>query len=158
MLVKVFENISTQQRFGWTADTVTDASGLLSAITAPQFIMAFEVAWKGLAMVKGLSNGLQSTSYDIIKAHRHVQHTKTSVHKSRDEVDEIHSQWFTLAKEKTESVNVDFTVLPRACNQRFWNPNSCPSDYYKIQITIPFLDHLTTQLDERFPIDKPEIV
>ena len=55
--------------------------------------MAFIVAWKGLAKVKGLSNGLQPTSYNIIKEHRHIQHTKVSVHTARKEVDKIHSEW-----------------------------------------------------------------
>ena len=61
ILVTVFEEISTT-RSGWNSDTITDACGLLSAITTPQFIMAYIAAWKGLTMVKGLSNGLQSTS------------------------------------------------------------------------------------------------
>ena len=118
VLVTVFEDISTK-RSGWNSDTITDACGLLSAITTPQFIMAFIVAWKGLAMVKGLSNCLQSTSYDIIKAHRHIQHTKVSVHTARKEVDGIHSEWYILAREKAESVGVDFMVLPCATVSKF---------------------------------------
>ena len=102
VLVSIFENISTG-RFGWSSDTITDAFALLSAITIPQFIMAFVVAWKDLSMVKGLSIGLQSSSIDIIKTHQQIELTKKAVTKAREEVDELHTQWFFLAIRKKQS-------------------------------------------------------
>ena len=38
-------------------------------------------------MVKGLSIGLQSSSNDIIQAHRQVELTKQTIQKVRDQVD-----------------------------------------------------------------------
>ena len=47
------------------------------------------------------------------------------------------------------------SVLSRMCNQRsHTSSNESPSDYYKRTITIPFLDHLLTQLNDRFPDNK----
>ena len=99
-------------------------------------------------MVKGLSIGLQSSSNDIIQAHRQVELTKQTIQKVRDQVDVIHSQWFQLASDKAGSAGTDLSVLPRMCNQRsHTSSNESPSDYYKRTITIPFLDHLLNTIE-----------
>ena len=61
-------------------------------------------------------------------------------------------------KEKAESVGIDVNNLPRSCNQCFRRCSDSPSDYYKTSITIPFIDHLSTQLNDRFPDDHPQLV
>ena len=50
--------------------------------------------------------------------------------------------------------------IPRRCGrQRHWDnvPAEDPKEYYKRSITIPFLDHLLTQLEERFSGDHQRV-
>ena len=98
-------------------------------------------------MVKGLIIGLQSSSNDVIQAHRQVELTKQTIQKARDQVDVIHSQWFQLASDKAGSAGTDLSVLPRMCNQRSHTSSTeSPSDYYKRTITIPFCANIQTLL------------
>ena len=65
---------------------------------------------------------------------------------------------FLSYKEKAESVGIDLNNLPHSCNQCFHRCSDSPSDYYKTSIMISFLDHLSTQLNDRFPDDHPQLV
>ena len=78
-------------------------------------------------------------------------------------IDKVNDEWFTLAIGKAESVGVDTSCIriPRSCgrqlnrdNGKQLNRDNVPADnpkeYYKKIITIPFLDHILTQLNERF--------
>ena len=63
----VFEDIRHSPRGIWNADTIGDASSLLCCITTFEFLMAFTVIYKVLAVVRGLSVSLQETALDITK-------------------------------------------------------------------------------------------
>lgn len=159
VVVDLLEDVKSSH--GWNQDTVTDASTLLSAITKFDFLMGFVVAWKCLTLVKPLSVSLQLSSIDICKAYKYVSKTKKSVQHVRDNVDDFNSNWFDIAKGKSEAVGADGPALPRRCGrQRDRNnvPAEEPAEYYKRSITIPFLDHLLTQFDQRFSSDQQRVV
>ena len=74
-----------------------------------------------------------------------------------DNVDDFNSKWFDIAKNKLEAVGVDAPKIPRHCgHQRGWDnvPSEEPAEYYKRSDTIPFLDHLLSQLQSRFSNDQ----
>ena len=155
VVVDLLEDIRTSR--SWNLDTITDASTLLSAITRFEFLMGFVVAWKALTLVKPLSISLQLSSIDICKAYQHVSETMQSIQHVRDNVDDFNSKWFDIAKNKSEAVGADGPTVPRRCGRQRGRDNvpaEEPAEYYKRSITIPFLDHLVTQLQSRFSNDQ----
>ena len=154
-LVDLLQDIKSSQE-GWNRETGTDAAALLEAIIQFDFVMAFIVMWKGLTILKGLSVSFQSSSIDICKAYKGVSNTTASVQCVRDKVEDFHTQWFDLAKSMSEAVGAKGPEIPRRCGRQRHRDNvpaEEPKDYYKRSITIPFLDHLLTQLQERFSSD-----
>ena len=74
----------------------------------------------------------------------------------RDNVDSFNSTWFDIAQNKSGAVGADGpTILQRCGRQRGWDnvPAEELAEYYKRSITIPFLDHLLSQLQSRFSSD-----
>ena len=119
--------------------------------------MAFVVAWKALTLVKPLSVSLQLSSIDICKAYQHVSETMQSVQHVRDNVDSFNSTWFDIAQNKSGAVGADGPTIPRRCGRQRGRDNvpaEEPAEYYKRSITIPFLDHLLSQLQSRFSSDQ----
>ena len=159
-LVDLLQQDIKSSREGYNRDTVTDAAALLNAIIQFQFLMAFVVMWTGLTILKGLSISLQSSSIDICKTYRDVSNTKASVQCVRDKIEDFQTQWFDLAKGMSEAVHGTSPEIPRRCGrQRHRNniPAKNPKEYYKRSITIPFLIHLLTQLQERFSSDHQRV-
>ena len=94
--IEVLEDV--RHSYGWNHDTVTDATTLLSAITAFEFLIGFVVAWKALTLVKPLSMSLQLSSIDICKAYQYVSKTRKSVQHVHDNVDDFNSNGLILLK------------------------------------------------------------
>jgi hypothetical protein len=76
-----------------------------------------------------------------------------SVQHVRDNVDNFNSTWFDIAKNKSGAVGADGPTIPRRCGRQR-DRNNVPAEYYKRSITIPFLDHLLSQLQSRFSSDQ----
>ena len=67
---------------------------------------------------KPLSVSLQLSSIDISKAYKYVSKTKKSVQHVRDNVDDFNSNWFDIAKGKSEAVGAVGPALPRRCGRQ----------------------------------------
>lgn len=160
-IVDVFEDIKTAPAQDWNSDTISSADCLQTAIMKFEFLISFVVLWKGLAIVKPLSVSLQSSSIDICKAYKHVSKTRESVKHVRDNIDNYHSKWFDEASKMGDAVGADKPVIARRCGRQRGRDNvpaEQPKEYYKRSITIPFFDHLLTQLDERFSSDQQRVI
>lgn len=146
-------------RSGWSSETVDLASGHLHKITRFQFLMAFLIMKNSLAYVKGLSmrSSLQSRSKDICQAFSEIDSVTTALQKVRTDVDSYHTRWFSEALSIGESVEAEEPSIPRICGHqrnRSNVPSDTPEEYYKRTITVPFLDHLCTELVDRFASTK----
>ncbi len=59
---------------------------------------------------------------------------------------------YLQAERMGESVNVD-PSKPRSCARQHNRPNAAAEnieDWYRINVAIPFIDHIITQLDSQF--------
>ena len=67
-------------------------------------------------------------------------------------VDDFHSQMYQDILTLSESVGVTESAPRRACRQQHQSnaPSDNVSDYYKQNLTIPVLDHLSSELDPCF--------
>ena len=136
----------------WNHDSVRDASGLFHATVSFGFIVCIHVVSHCLEITRPLTKQLQSSTFDVVAANKEVSLLFVTLQRMRMEISQLHSEWYDEAEELASSVNVE-PSQPRVA-QRQVNRANTPSDtisqYYERSITLPFLDHLTSQLQTRF--------
>ena len=90
---------------------------------------------------------------DIVRAHREVSVVKRHIEENRKKVDEFHRRIYSTALTLASKVGIteDMPGIIQGRQQHRANPDArTPSDFYRRTITVPLLDHLHGQLDERF--------
>ena len=139
-VVDAFEEIvSPGNRQNWNNDTISSATSLKIAITQWPFLIAFIVAKKGLEYAKVLTVSLQSRSRDIvIKA----------LEQLRTDVDSVHQGWHEEATKMAGNIEVTPSI-PRRCGRQR-NRDESSETYYRRTVTIPFLDHMISEMKWRF--------
>ena len=142
-----------EQFYGcWQTKTRTDASGLLKAITDFDFIVTFICAYSCLSHMSGLTVKLQKKTNDIFKAFSMVTEVKATYKRLRANLpthfDEIYDQAVTMA----EKVGVAPTA-PRIAERQRHRANAPavdPKEYYRVNVAVPFFDHIISELDDQF--------
>ena len=147
-----FEAIVYSSSSNWNRETRSDAQLLLLAMSQFSFIVALVLTQKILAYTKGLSVKLQGRYSDVVRAHREIETVKATIRGVRCRVDTFHSQVYEQVHMLSQTVEVVETAPRQASRQqhRQNTPSISVSDYYKRILTIPLLDHLSSELDSRF--------
>ena len=139
----------------WNRETRSDAQSLLLAMSQFPFMVALVLSQKVLAYTKGLSIKLQGRYIDVVRAHQDIESVRTTIRDVRSRVDDFHSQVYQEVLMLSQRVDVVEAARRQANRQqhRHNNPADNISDYYKCNLTIPILDHLSSELDIRFDAD-----
>ena len=71
-------------------------------------------------------------------------------------MDEYHKKWYNDALNLAEKVDIKESDIkkPRACSRQTYRSNQpieTTKNYFKVVLTIHFLDHVLTDLQHRFP-------
>ena len=77
---------------------------------------------------------------------------KAQFHDIRANVDIFHEEWYKVALDLAEKVQLQES-MPRSCNRQVHRnnqPHSNCSEYYKYSITIPLVDHIVAHLQSYF--------
>ena len=105
-----------------------------------------------MAITKPLSVQLQGSYTDVTRAHCDVDPVKRQVKANRNDLNKFHSLVYNKASSIARDIDVQ-EEMPRITSrqQHRSNPShETPKDYYRLVITAPMLDHLHSQLEERF--------
>ncbi len=151
-IVACFQSISAEGSSKWSPDSLTDASTLLLAISATEFISALVVTSECLHYFLGLTRSLQREAKDIVQAVAEVDTLTSTLKAVREEVDTYHSEWYKTVTDMCATVGTTPSI-PRTCGRqrhRANTPASTAPEYFKRTITIPILDHLLAELGRRF--------
>jgi hypothetical protein len=93
---------------------------------------------------------------DVYQAFTLVEQRIATVKDMRSNIDVEFESWFTESKKMADQLGIDVKV-PRLCRGQAHRGNvgdsSDPSDYFKANIAIPFLDYLYQELRCRFQKD-----
>ena len=93
---------------------------------------------------------LPNSEGDIVKAYNKIELIKGTL---QDTVrNGYNDTWFDQAAKLTETVVVS-PLKPRTCSRQTLRanaPSETPQDYYRINLTTPFIDHLFMELNTRF--------
>ena len=129
-----------------------DPQSLLNSVRSCQFIVCLVIVHQCLGYLHGLCRSLQERSLDVSKAMEKVSIVTATIRECRVEVETTHDTWFKKAEDICRNLSVDIR-LPRTCARQTTRDNTPavePQEYYRKTLTIPFLDHLQTELSSRF--------
>ncbi|XP_065069046.1 52 kDa repressor of the inhibitor of the protein kinase-like isoform X1 [Rhopilema esculentum] len=150
-IVETMLTISQNRDRSWNS-CAADASSFWSLLVNFNFLMTLAVVRNCLGYTHAATVQLQGVEVDILKGLQMVKTTITSLQKVRSEIETYHGQWFEDACEIAEKVEAPVIAYRVCSTQRFRNnaPSSDVSSHYKVNISIPFLDHLLQQFLTRF--------
>ena len=105
-----------------------------------------------LTRTQALIKYLQKTTIDVVSAKRTIHDVIAILEKARTEVEERFSQVFKEVQELFKILGVEVT-MPRVVKRQMNRSNLPATDakeYYKINVFVPLLDHVITDLKDRF--------
>lgn len=151
-IVACMETICSDGQSKWSADSLTDARGILLALTTTDFVSALVITNSCLKYLQALTSNLQSEARDVVESVKEIGSVKAALQDVRDNITTYHSQWFKKIDEILASVDEE-PSLPRRCGRQCHRSNvpaDTPCEYYCRCISIPVLDHLLSEMETRF--------
>ena len=163
-ITKTMELISTcSSQYGdwsWDTDSLTKARGFLHQLVSFEFLVSFTVTMRILSILRFLTVNLQKKSNDILAAYEYVSEAHLDLELLKVNCKEELHQWFSEMKTMADELNIPVSIPRIAARQvhRSNIPADSPEVYYRRYLMTPFLDHITSELKERFgPIHKTKI-
>ena len=154
-IVDVLEDMKYNLDKRWNSPTPGYAEALYNVCTSFEFIVVVNIVTGLLDYTMPLTRQLQERRIDIMKSLEQIDLLKKMVASLRKEVDETHHKFYRKALAMAEAVDTAERV-PRTCKRQTTRANvesNSPSEYYKRALTIPFLDHLASELNQRFSME-----
>ena len=130
--------------------TTVKAQGLLASLQKPEFVMAFVVVKNCLQLLRGMTTKLQKRDIDIVSAYNMIDDSKKKITDLRANIGREHADWYNEAQPMAKKVEEDITtrnvyLANVACTST--------SDYYQVNYTATFVDHLHGEFGTRFSND-----
>lgn len=166
VVVETLADMEKNSEKQWNRDTATQASSLLKCFDF-DFLINLVIVQRILAYTSSITSRLQSRGLDILRAYQEIALVIRTLELIRTKVDEYHHDCFVFAKELAVKVDVEIRK-PRTCQrQRFRqnaivaeqrNPEQVVEDYFRINVTIPFLDEVVGNMKTRFEDGQASVV
>ena len=165
-VIKTMEAIDTHSSdFGdwsWDTDTLVKARGFLHQLLSFEFVVAFNITMRILSSLRSLTVKLQKKSNDVLAVYELVSNVQLDLALLKSNCEEEFHLWFnemtTLADKLNISVSIPRIASRQVHRYRSNAPADSPESYYRQNIMIPFLDHITMELEERFgPIHQNKV-
>ncbi|XP_065683294.1 52 kDa repressor of the inhibitor of the protein kinase-like [Hydra vulgaris] len=151
-IIKCFELIINNDEKSWNHDSVRDANSYFFATRSFQFLVTLVVVSRCLEVTRPITKQFQSPNFDVFASHEKINLLHLALQRLRSDIEHSHGAWYSEAVVLAASVGV-YEHKPCTIGKQL-NRNNCPSEsineYYKKVITIPFLDHLSSQIQLRF--------
>ena len=133
----------------WDSANRSDAQQILASVTSFEFIVIFMTLYWYLSHLAGITVKLQKRALDIIGM---ICEISQLYKREREDVDNGFCQIYAQNARMAEKVDT-IPDMPRitARQQHCSNASSSsPEEYFKRNITIPFLDHVICCIDQKF--------
>ena len=140
----------------WDPSSKSDAQQILASISTFDFAVVFMTVYQ-YGHLSGLTVKLQSTTLDIIQAHKEIQEVKDTYQQEREKVHEEnkgtgYDRIFNQAVQMAEKVGAT-PCMPRVTKRqqhRSAVSADTPLAYYRTNLAIPLLDYVLSDFGERF--------
>jgi len=90
---------------------------------------------------------------DIVQAGAVIDRAKSDIDALRQDIDDTNHDWYSAAADLAEKSGTEGPCMPRICGRQTLKDNvtaDTPESYFKRSLTIPFLDHLSAEIETRF--------
>jgi len=109
---------------------------------------------KCLGYLKALTCSLQAEALDVVRAVGDIDVVIATFRDVRQNMDTFHEGWFQEITQLSASIGVELSI-PRRCGRQRHRDNTPgpaedPLAYYRRCLSVPLVDHLLAELDERF--------
>ena len=114
--------------------------------------MSFVVQKNSLHPLKGIAAKLQKRDLDIFEAFQRIDETIACLRGYRTNVEEFHSRCYVESKLVAEEIG-SVEEQPRTVQRQKHRANvpaESTEEFFKRNITIPFLDFLVSEMETRF--------
>ena len=134
-----------------TGDARIEAAGHRRLLEDSSFIVSLVSSQYLLGFTRNLTDSLQESNCDLVKAFSDARNTRTVIISKR--TNEDFEKIFEHARIVAQSVDCSLEIPRQVARQqhRANAPATTPCEYWRINLFFPFIDHLMTQFDERFP-------
>ena len=128
-----------------------EAAGHRRLLEDSSFIVSLVSSQYLLGFTRNLTDSLQESNCDLVKAFSDARNTRTVIISKR--TNEDFEKIFERARIVAQSVDCSLEIPRQVARQqhRANAPATTPCEYWRINLFFPFIDHLMTQFDERFP-------
>ena len=136
----------------WDPASRSEAQQILSSITSFEFIVVFLIVYQYLSHVAGITVKLQRKSLDIIEAHEMISEVAKVYQTTRTDVDTSFGKIFGQAEMMAKKIRSPVS-MPHIASRQAHRSNAeapSPSEDFKRNIDIPFLDHIIMCIEQRF--------
>ena len=149
-LYRTLQEINENEGNKYVPALVTEAVSCLANVSNFDFLVTLIITRHILDSTLSVTQLMQGKSIDIMDGIHLITTLKNSVVKMRNSVDATHDAWYDEALQLAKEVDIEESKPhPTPRNK----PSKTISDYYKIYVTMPLLDHLQSSLDRRFDLD-----
>ena len=142
----------------WNSETRTAANGLRYTFVEFEHIVVFMLVKQLLEPIRPIAECLQARLQELYFGFKKVDEVVQFYKRIRNDVDVEHNRIYAKAKKLAADIGSD-EAMPRIIKgrQRRANPTVLlPCDYWRVALTIPFLDSILSELESRFASDKRE--
>ena len=125
---------------------------LLGIITQFEFIAVLVIVQMILGYTRGLTVKLQSDDCDLVKASFDILLLQQTLASIRTNLDFHYDNWYEKVLNIANELEVTESIK-RRCSIQIHCKNYVadgPKEYYERAVAIPFLDHLTQEINTRF--------
>ena len=116
-----------------------------------QFLIVLTATMKTLAVIKPITIKLQKKFNDIVKAYCMISETEKALNEKREKAEAVFKRWYSNAVELSSDLGTEPSVPRTASRQqhRANAPHDTPEEYYRRNLFVPFLDHITQEMSSR---------
>ena len=127
-----------------------DGAGHRRLLEDSSFIVSLVSSQYLLGFTRNLTDSLQESNCDLVKAFSDARNTRTVIISKR--TNEEFETIFERARIVAQSVDCSLEIPRQVARQQHRANASAttPCEYWRINLFFPFIDHLMTQFDERF--------
>ena len=138
----------------WSPEDKRNALAYLKALESFEFVYVLISLQRSLLYLKEATVKLQGQSQDIAYGITTIQRCCTELKTLRADVDSYSHRIYEHSCRVAERSGITVT-MPRVTQRQQHRPNpesNTVEDYFKYTVTIPFLDHLISDLSSRFDL------
>ena len=136
----------------WDPESKSIATSFVHAHANFEFIVTFLIVYQFLSHLAGVTVKLQSRTLDIVDAYKQIETIIAHYKFLRTSIDVEFHKIYLHAERMAVSVSVQ-PCKPRTCERQRNRPNVATTsieEWYKVNVAIPFIDHIIADLVSRF--------